>query len=260
MAWNDTAFDIANGGGLSSGGGGVSNLFAKPSWQAGVPGIPADAHRDVPDISLDASADHDGYLFCTEVVLQGTGATTPSCTNGFRISDPGFSDDQGLSIVGGTSVSAPAFAGMLAAIEQKLGTRLGNINPDLYTLASNSTTYASAFHDITVGNNIVPCTAGTPANAPPDECPSSGQFGYSAATGYDQATGLGSVDGNNLATAFSTIAIPRNGDDCDFLPGASGGGRNCVDAYSNGRGQCGTATPAGPVVFTVDGTSWPPIV
>ena len=55
MAWNDTTFSIANGGGLAAGGGGVSALWTKPSWQTGVPGIPADGHRDVPDISLNAS-------------------------------------------------------------------------------------------------------------------------------------------------------------------------------------------------------------
>ena len=53
MAWNDTTFSIANGGGLSAGGGGVSALWPKPAWQTGVPGIPADGFRDVPDISLD---------------------------------------------------------------------------------------------------------------------------------------------------------------------------------------------------------------
>jgi Pro-kumamolisin, activation domain/Bacterial Ig-like domain (group 3) len=262
MAWNDTTFDIANGGGLSAGGGGVSILFAKPTWQAGVPGIPADGHRDVPDVSIDASADHDGYLFCTEVVLESssTGGATPSCTNGFRISDPGFSDDQGLSIVGGTSVSAPAFAGMLATIEQKLGTALGNIDPDLYTLASNSTTYASAFHDITVGNNIVPCTAGTPASAPAaTQCPGSGQFGYSASTGYDQATGLGSVDGNNLATAFSTLAVtPGTTTTVTFSPSPVVVGA-AVTLTATVAANSGTATPGGSVVFTVDGAAMAPV-
>ena len=259
MAWNDTAFDIANGGGLSAGGGGVSILFAKPSWQAGVPGIPADGHRDVPDISIDASADHDGYLFCTEVVLESssTGAATPSCTNGFRISDPGFSDDQGLNIIGGTSVSAPAFAGMLAAIEQKLGTALGNIDPDLYTLASTSTTYASAFHDITVGNNEVPCTTGT------TDCPTTGSnpmIGYAAGTGYDQATGLGSVDGNKLATAFSTIAItPGTTTTVTFSPAPPVVVGAAVTLTATVVANSGTATPAGSVVFTVDGAAMAPV-
>jgi len=90
----------------------------------------------------------------------------------------------------------------LALIEQKLGVPqgLGNVNPTLYTLASNSTTFASAFHDITTGNNMVPCTAGS------TNCPSSGEMGYSAGTGYDQASGLGSVDASNLATAFTSVA------------------------------------------------------
>jgi subtilase family serine protease len=109
-----------------------------------------------------------------------------------------------LTAFGGTSVAAPSFAGILALIEQKLGVPqgLGNVNPALYTLASNATTYGTAFHDITTGNNEVPCTAGS------TNCPTSGNMviGYAAGTGYDQATGLGSVDVNNLATAFGTIA------------------------------------------------------
>jgi hypothetical protein len=257
MAWNDTTFDIANGGGLSAGGGGASILFAKPSWQTGVPGIPQDGHRDVPDVSIDASADHDGYLFCTEIVLDSAPAGTysPSCSNGFRISDPGFNDDQGLNIVGGTSVSAPSFAGILATIEQKLGTQLGNIDPDLYTLASNSTTYASAFHDTTVGNNEVPCTTGSP------DCPSGSNpvIGYTAGTGYDQATGLGSVDGNNLATAFSGIAVtPGTTTTVTSSPTAPLVG-DTVTLTATVAANAGTATPAGSVVFTVDGTALPAV-
>jgi hypothetical protein len=74
-------------------------LWAKPSWQAGVAGIPSDGARDVPDLSLNASADHDPYLVCTQIILDSdpTGSDyTSSCTSGFRISDPGYSDDQGL--------------------------------------------------------------------------------------------------------------------------------------------------------------------
>ena len=189
MAWNDTAFEIENGGGLSAGGGGKSLLWSKPSWQAGVTGIPSDGARDVPDLSLNASPDHDPYLVCTQIILDSdpTGSDdTSSCTSGFRISDPGYSDDQGLVAYGGSSADAPSFAGLLALIEQQLGVPagLGNVNPTLYSLAANSTTYASAFHDITTGNNIVPCTAGS------TDCPSNGEMGYSAETGYDQATGV----------------------------------------------------------------------
>ncbi len=256
MAWNDTTFNIANGSGLSAGGGGASNLFSKPSWQTGVMGSPADGFRDVPDVSIDASPDHDGYLFCTQVVLDSAaaGSYSSSCTNGFRISDPGYQDDGGLSIGGGTSFSAPSFAGILATIEQKLDTALGNINPELYTLASSSTTYAFAFHDITVGNNDVPCTSGTP------DCPTSGtlEFGYPAGTGYDQATGLGSIDGNKLATAFATGVAPETVTTVTFYP-ATPVAETPVTLTATITADTGTATPAGPVVFTVDGTALPAI-
>ena len=207
MAWNDTAFEIENGGGLSAGGGGKSLLWTKPSWQTGVTGIPSDGARDVPDLSLNASPDHDPYLVCTEITLDSNPSTyTSSCTSGFRISDPGQDDNEGLVAFGGTSADAPSFAGVLALIEQQLGVPagLGNINSTLYTLAANSTTYASAFHDITTGNNDVPCTSGT------TNCPTSGtlQFGYSAGTGYDQASGLGTPNASTLAPALCE-ALPR---------------------------------------------------
>lgn len=142
-SWNDTTRDIANGGTFSASGGGASALFSKPTWQTGA-GVPKDGKRDVPDIALNASADHDGYLLCS----QG------NCTNGFRNSAGN------LSLVGGTSVGAPTFAGIVALINQstKSGGQ-GNINPTLYSLAAST---PAAFHDITTGNNDVPCTVGTP--------------------------------------------------------------------------------------------------
>ncbi len=258
MAWNDTTFEIANGGGLSAGGGGKSLLWSKPSWQAGVTGIPSDGARDVPDLSLNASPDHDPYLVCTEIILDSdpTGSTyTSSCTNGFRISDPGYSDDQGLVAYGGTSADAPSFAGLLALIEQQLGVPagLGNVNPTLYSLAANSTTYASAFHDITTGNNMVPCTSGS------TDCPSNGEMGYSAGTGYDQATGLGSVNAFNLATAFTSVVLKSGTTTTVAVSPSSPATGVTVTLTATVAHNSGTTAPTGTVTFTIDGTAETPV-
>jgi subtilase family serine protease len=187
IAWNDTTFDIANGGGLSASGGGASavasGFFAKPSWQTG-PGVPSDGARDVPDISLTSSADHDGYLVCTE------DSSATSCSSGFRNGAGGSFD-----IVGGTSAAAPTFSAILALVNQYVGntppTGLAPINPTLYQLPGNS---PAPFHDITSGDNKVPCTSGM------TNCPAgTTTIGFTAGPGYDQVTGLGSVDGYNLA-------------------------------------------------------------
>ncbi len=166
---------VWNDGFQSAGGGGASAVETKPDWQVG-PGVPNDSARDVPDVAFAASAGHDGILICSE----------GSCVDGFRDAQ---SD---LTVVGGTSAGAPSFAGLLALVVELngAGTRLGNINPSLYSLAQVST---NAFHDVTVGNNEAPCEAGT------TDCPSGGNIGYVAGVGYDQASGLGSVDGYNFA-------------------------------------------------------------
>jgi len=198
-AWNDTFYDIAHGGGFAASGGGASvgpagGGFAKPSWQ-NVTGVPAGSTRDVPDISIDASADHDGYLFCSEDDQQ-TGGTVATCTSGFRTGAGG-----NFTIVGGTSAAAPTFTAILALINQYLGNTsakgLAPINPMLYSLYPNNAT-SKAFHDVTTGNNDVPCTSGTPNCASPTT-----EFGFNAGVGYDQVTGLGSVDGYNLAQAWA---------------------------------------------------------
>ena len=176
--WNETVTD----GTLGAGGGGASIFFAKPSWQTG-PGVPADGRRDVPDISLNASADHDSYLICT----------SGSCVNGYREAN------NDLQVVGGTSAGAPSFAGVMALIDQQQKGAQGNVNPRLYSLFAKS---PGAFHDTITGDNRVPCEAGTP------DCPSGGDIGYSAGPGYDLATGLGSIDAFNLASAWSSKSTP----------------------------------------------------
>ena len=176
-AWNDTAASVALRGSMAASGGGVSAVYKKPAWQTG-PGVPNDGARDVPDVALAASNQHDPYLMVSQGQEFG---------------------------VGGTSASAPSFAGILAVLSQFLvqnGVQskpgLGNINPKLYAMAAGGT--AGIFHDVTTGNNIVPCQAHT-ANC------AQGQFGYAAGPGYDLVTGLGSVDAYNLITAWAGIPV-----------------------------------------------------
>jgi len=232
-SWNDTqtTAEAVSHKGLEASGGGASALWSKPSWQAGVTGIPSDSKRDVPDISLNADPDHDGYLTCYNLSCE---ASTPT-----------------FSVIGGTSAGAPAFAGMLALIEQKLGASQGNINPTLYTLASNATTYASAFHDITTGTNIVPCVTGT------TNC-TSGTLGFSTTSGYDQVTGLGSVDALNLANAFAASAAVSSklySTIATTYSPTSPAINATVTFTSTVASSNGSTVPSGTVVFTVDGAA-----
>ena len=168
MVWNDSV-----AGTPAAGGGGASAYFPKPDWQTG-PGVPNDSARDVPDISFAASADHDGYLFFS---------------GGSR------------GAVGGTSVSTPVFAGMMALLNQyqvangfQTAAGLGNINPQLYSMAQ---TVPGAFHDVTVGDNIVtPC-------APQVRNCTALPVGSKAGPGYDTASGLGSANAFNLVTGWN---------------------------------------------------------
>jgi hypothetical protein len=183
-SWNDSS----PGGGLASSNGGASIFYAKPSWQTGI-GVPADGWRDTPDIAMTASWDHDAYLLC--ITTGGTQYCAPG--NGWS-STGGY-----IWLEGGTSAAAPTFSGLVTILSQSFGTGLGNINSTLYSL---STSQPSVFHDITSGNNIVPCNPGSTSCGCPSGVPgcTSGQnqFGYSAGVGYDQVTGLGSVDAYNM--------------------------------------------------------------
>jgi hypothetical protein len=183
LPWNETNTSTGLDAG-GAGGGGASGFFSKPAWQTGI-GVPNDSSRDTPDVSLNAAAIHEGYVVCSQ----------SSCVNGF------LSSNGQPNSFGGTSFVAPALAGILAMVEQHLATGgLGNIGPTLYGLA-NGPTASSIFHDIITGNNSVICSQGT------SNCPNGGSIGYSAGTGYDQASGLGSLDANMLVTNWAS-AVP----------------------------------------------------
>ena len=242
IPWNDSCAATATSANLSTvcagtaatnivgGSGGPSGInagafsgYAKPAWQSGIipNGIAAgDNHRYIPDVSLFAS---DGpqsksfYLLCQADALPP--GSNPSCASTGPFSFFG---------AGGTSASSPAFAGIMALINQNNG-RQGNANPVLYKIAAtagqscNSSTTpltgsaTCSFYDITKGNNSVPCAANSPAGTSPN-CSSTtaGTNGvlvspaatttpaWTAATGYDLATGLGSVNVANLATQWPT--------------------------------------------------------
>ena len=263
QVWNDDAAE----GQLASGGGGVSVFTSLPSWQANVPGIPSGNFRFVPDISLDASNLNAAYIFCSsdpsDWNTAANGGTAPyqvsSCNSGLR-----DSSSQDLTIAGGTSFAAPIFAGMLAIINQGkgFGTGQGLINPTLYTLASNSATYASAFHDIVNGNNE--CLAGSsyPAaelSATTEEylaCTSPSTTEYAATTGYDEASGLGSVDLYKLLQAWpsSTSAVSATTTTLSAATLTPAVGANDAITITIGYSN-GTITPTGTVAITDNGTA-----
>jgi len=182
-----------------------SGGYATPDWQSGVAGLATDGKRHLPDVSLTA-AGHDGYMVCLD----------------------GSCNDSSFYVVGGTSASSPSFAGIMALVNQKTGSRQGQANYTIYRLAGsefgtpdspknselascnasngNSVGASCIFHDVTTGSNEVPCDGGTL------DCDSTtvGQYGvltaYVAETGYDSATGLGSVNVTNLVNHWNDVA------------------------------------------------------
>ena len=152
----------ADGSGAT--GGGASQIFPKPAFQTG-PGVPNDSARDVPDIALIASPNSPGVFWAHDRL----GTATISCC------------------IGGTSLSAPLWAGFASVIGQMANNRLGNLNQIIYPLAN--TQYATAgFHDVTNGNNGF-----------------NGVAGFNAGSGYDQSTGWGTIDFNLFANAVKNF-------------------------------------------------------
>ena len=188
---------------LLSGSGGASTLYPKPAWQNGT-GVPADSARDIPDVALAAAASHDDVVYCNST----TGAACQINNQGEVV---------GLTLVGGTSVSTPAMAGILALVEEKNGAYQGQINYTLYKLAQtnscNSSTQTNptaqntcVFYDVTIGNNEVPCAGGSPGCSSQQAGVNGELAGGGAGVGYDLATGLGSVNATNLANLWSSVS------------------------------------------------------
>ena len=216
MAWNETVLE----GMLGASGGGASSVYLKPAWQTG-PGVPGEGARDVPDVSLAAAAGHDADLIISEGSAFG---------------------------VGGTSAAAPSFAGMVALLNQYLvqnkvqaKSGLGNINPKLYSMAAGSA--SGIFHDVTGGNNIVPCQVDTP------NC-TSGSFGYKAGPGYDLVTGLGSVDAYNLITVWSGLPVSATTTVLTASPAMILASGSAV-LTATVKAVSGATSPTGTVTFTV---------
>jgi len=208
-AWNESSTIGASGAmvyQVAAGGGGVSAYIAKPNWQSGL-GVPADGFRDVPDVSFTA-ADHDGYLGC----FAAGGGSCVSSANGTEI-----------TVFSGTSAAAPGMAGIAALLNTKLGAAQGNLNPMLYRLAASTPT---AFHDVTVATSgVAGCSVAAPSmcdnSTPGESILTGGLAGYAVGAGYDQATGLGSLDVANFIAAASGGGNGGNGVTGSFTLAAS---------------------------------------
>ncbi|MGH9746868.1 MAG: Ig-like domain repeat protein [Candidatus Acidiferrales bacterium] len=166
-----------------------SGGYPKPSWQTGT-GVPNDSKRDIPDVSLFASNGFNGsfYVICSKNAGSGL------------YCDPNNPNSTIVGI-GGTSASAPSFAGIMALIDQKTNSRQGNPNYLLYKLAAqqavngcNSSTppgSSCVFNDVTNGTIAMPCFTGSTTDCHTNN--NQDQFGiltgYGTNPGYDRATG-----------------------------------------------------------------------
>jgi subtilase family serine protease len=222
--------------------------YAKPCWQGGAitgsctqqSGIatPNDGARDQPDISLfagDGTISGSAYILC-ERDLNGTGSNTPcDLTMGNDLS------------VGGTSVSTQVFAGVMALLDQKAEDKQGLVNPALYALAAGAGNTCPSvanpagsciFYDVTTDTIAMPCLQNTPncfVNTEIGVLP-----GYNADTGYDLATGLGTMNVANLVNA-GVWTNTTSGNDFTISAGAptavpspGGSGQVMITVTANG--------------------------
>jgi hypothetical protein len=182
---SDTSGDVSS----------CSTGYPKPSWQTGS-GVPPDGVRDIPDVSLFAASGSPSgsfYIICEADQVSGGSSCAPADASTEFLG------------VGGTSASAPAFAGIMALVNQKTPDRQGNANYVLYKLAATP----GVFNDVPAGGTIaMPCQTGSPnCNTAVAGHPYGVLTGYTTGTGYDLATGLGSVNVANLVNKWNTVSF-----------------------------------------------------
>jgi subtilase family serine protease len=296
MVWNDSCASSGLGGcnsvtssstslNIVAGSGGPSAVYSKPPWQSnGITGMPGDGKRDLPDVSLfSADGNNKSFYIVCQSDADIAGDTGCNLTK-FGSTSP-FHDFQA---VGGTSAAAPAFAGIMALINQKTGQRQGNANPSLYALgkaeaysgcdssqgtSGKSSNTTCVFNDITgttskdgltpTLNNSVPC-AGAATNCSKT---SSGGFGvltsggspaFTAGSGYDLATGLGTPNVANLINAWAAISATGSASATVTLsPATVTGTAGTVSGNLSGTVSGGSGTPTGVVILENSATGGP---
>ncbi len=203
----------------------VNSLYGypKPSYQIQNGITPADFVRDIPDVSFYASnggpisgGTEVAYVIC-QSDSNPQGSTTPTGAS-CNLSTP-YTD---FSLVGGTSAATPAFAAVMALVNQATGQRQGNANYVLYNLAANDTNYTGGkcgsslgqtpaagcvFNDVTKGNNAMACDAGTP------NCSNNG----SGSTSYGVLRCI--ATSNSITPVWQTCPPADNGDTVAFESG-----------------------------------------
>jgi subtilase family serine protease len=173
---NRVSPDVVWNDGFGAGGGGPSHVFKRPPFQNGSKSV-VGSSRGTPDISLNAAVDGGVWVYYTFI-----SPTSP------------------YHIFGGTSAASPEFAGIVAMADQIAGRGLGNINNALYKIP-----YGGGLVDVTSGNNDIGSFQNTDGNT--YHVP-----GYNAGTGYDLASGLGTVDPARFVAALANGALkPRHG-------------------------------------------------
>jgi hypothetical protein len=195
LGWGSNAEAVCNNLQLNDlfptgGSGGASTYWLKPPWQTGA-GVPNDSARDMPNVSLFSSS---GFMSSFYLICQTD------------ITGPSFCSLNNLAGYGGTSVASPAFAGIMALVNQKTGSLQGSAGHVLYNLSSHQPT---AFHDVPAGStNAMPCVPTSPNCTTTPSSDSVGVLtGYATTTAYDLATGLGSVNAANLVNDWNSVTF-----------------------------------------------------
>jgi subtilase family serine protease len=223
----------------ASSGGGVSLFVAIPSWQKGT-GVPsAKAGRYTPDIAFTA-ANHDGYFGCF-AALSGA-----DCI-------PDSSGNYGFIVSSGTSAASPDMAGVTALLDQQMAGAQGSFNPQLYQLAAST---PAAFHDATVSTSGVSgCSVKTPSicnnSIPTPTALTGGQAGFLLQDGYDEVTGLGSLDVSAFITAYAALTSTLTTPTVKVTPSLSSiTTTQALTVTAAVSGPTGSPTPTGSVILT----------